>query len=336
MIVMLGSLRDVGVLMIQTLKTSDLPMADRFPAWRDIVANGDTRMRIASRRTDDFIATATAMKLGPVMMFASEHPPVRAERTPDLIRRWDPDTWLVVLDVIGSQRIDIDDQTVMTRAGDIVICHSSWSAAASSNPSLQRDHMVFAVFDRQEIPFGPDRLRSLLAVPLSDRAGIGSVVAAHLCTLATADGLAPEDAPHLGRLTLDLISLLLARRLDDLGQLSPDGLQNGQYAAVQAFIRARLHDPDLTPELVASAHHMSLRSLQRLFEANGTSVANWIRSQRLSGCRWDLTDRRYSTLSVAQIASRWGIAPAHLSRAFRAVYGLSPYEFRRAAGDQSQ
>lgn len=322
--------------MLQTLRTPDLPKADRFAAWRDVVANGDARMRIASLHTDDFVATATAMNLGPVMMFASDHPPVRAERTPDLIRRSDHEAYLVIVDVLGGQRIDIDDHTVATGAGDIILFHSSWPVCALSDPSAHRDRLVFASFQQQEIPFGPDRLRRLLAKPLSDAAGIGSVVAAHLRMLTTVDSIAPAEAPHLGRLTIDLISLLLARRLDDLSPLSSDGLQNGQYAAVRSFIRARLHDPELTPELIAAAHHMSLWSLQRLFEANGMSVAKWIRNERLSRCRQDLADRRQSGLSVAQIAARWGFAPAHISRAFRAAYGLSPSEFRHIGDDQPQ
>ena len=76
----------------------------------------------------------------------------------------------------------------------------------------------------------------------------------------------------------------------------------------------------------------SLRSLHRLFEGTGTSVAALIRTGRLERCFRELADPRLRHLTVRQVAACCGFRdPAHFSRAFRAAYGLSPAEHRDRA-----
>ncbi len=68
-----------------------------------------------------------------------------------------------------------------------------------------------------------------------------------------------------------------------------------------------------------------------LAEAQGTTVAAWIRHRRLERCRKDLADPAFSTAPVSAVAVRWGLPDsAHFSRLFRRTYGLPPAEYRRA------
>ncbi|PWU60027.1 AraC family transcriptional regulator [Micromonospora globispora] len=106
----------------------------------------------------------------------------------------------------------------------------------------------------------------------------------------------------------------------------------GLRSQVEAFVRRHLDDPELTPAAVAAAHHLSLRSLHRLFAGTGTTVAALIRTGRLERCFRDLADPRLGHLAVHQIAARWGLRDrAHFSRVFRAAYGISPREHRERA-----
>jgi AraC-like DNA-binding protein len=74
-----------------------------------------------------------------------------------------------------------------------------------------------------------------------------------------------------------------------------------------------------------------VRYLYRLFEAQGTTVAAWIRHRRLERCRADLTDPALRAAPVSAVAARWGLPDsAHFSRLFRRTYGLPPAEYRRA------
>jgi len=100
---------------------------------------------------------------------------------------------------------------------------------------------------------------------------------------------------------------------------------------IHAFIEQHLGDCDLAPGPVAAAHYISVRYLYRLFEAQGTTVAAWIRHRRLERCRADLTDPALGSAPVGAVAARWGLPDsAHFNRLFKRTYGLPPAEYRRA------
>src|SRR5690606_23925624 len=98
---------------------------------------------------------------------------------------------------------------------------------------------------------------------------------------------------------------------------------------IYAFMQQRLADPRLTPEVVAAAHAISLRQLNRILQEDGQSPADWIRRQRLDRCRHDLLDPALASRPVAAIGARWGFAdPVTFNRAFARQFGLPPGEYR--------
>ena len=98
------------------------------------------------------------------------------------------------------------------------------------------------------------------------------------------------------------------------------------------YVRSHLRDPDLCHASVAAAHHMSPRSLNRLFEGEVRSVTETIRSLRLDAIRAELLDPRWRRNPVIVVASRWGFREqAHFTRAFKAEFGNTPAAMRRRA-----
>lgn len=90
----------------------------------------------------------------------------------------------------------------------------------------------------------------------------------------------------------------------------------------------RLHEPDLTPERIAAAHGIALRTLYHVWSHPTLSPAQWILRERLEAARRDLA--LPGSRSVAAIARRWGFADAtHFSRRFRGAYGISARDWRR-------
>ncbi|WP_390624289.1 helix-turn-helix domain-containing protein [Fodinicola feengrottensis] len=107
---------------------------------------------------------------------------------------------------------------------------------------------------------------------------------------------------------MDLITTAVAERIDRIDAVSAQTQQRTMFVRVNAFIEEHLAETDLTPGLIAAAHHVSLRYLHRLFEPQHTTVAAWIRHRRLEKCRHDLADPALHTLPVSAIAARWGAA----------------------------
>ena len=102
--------------------------------------------------------------------------------------------------------------------------------------------------------------------------------------------------------------------------------------AASVSLRATLWTTSLSPRSVASAQYISVRYLHKLFEAEETTAAEWIRERRLEHCRRDLADPALQAEPVHAIAARWGLmSAAHFTRIFRAAYGAPPAEYRRLA-----
>jgi AraC-like DNA-binding protein len=122
------------------------------------------------------------------------------------------------------------------------------------------------------------------------------------------------------------------RELDVQDWGTPESRKHALLTTIQGFIQQHLGDPGLSPGMIAAAHHISLRSLHQLFRDEGLTVGGWIRRRRLERCRRDLSDPLLAARPIAAIAAAWGFSSASdFSRAFRAVHGLPPAEFRRSA-----
>jgi len=105
-------------------------------------------------------------------------------------------------------------------------------------------------------------------------------------------------------------------------------------AALRHFIDDHLADPRLSPELVAHAHHVSLRLMQKLFARDGDSPAAYIRRRRLEAARRLLL----SGEPVHRAGHRTGFYDIDtFSRAFKREFGAPPSAVRlRSAGALAQ
>uniref|UniRef100_UPI0004C754E5 helix-turn-helix domain-containing protein n=1 Tax=Streptomyces sp. NRRL S-31 TaxID=1463898 RepID=UPI0004C754E5 len=136
----------------------------------------------------------------------------------------------------------------------------------------------------------------------------------------------------IARNVVDLVQTLAEERL---GRSAPDAptVARMSLLRIRAYIDQHLTDPDLAPDVIARAHHISVRYLHKLFELEDITVSRWIQQRRLEQCRRDLARREVAGLTIAAIAHRWGFTSAsHFSRVFRAAYGVSPAEWRNSPG----
>ena len=167
---------------------------------------------------------------------------------------------------------------------------------------------------------------------LPGRTGMGTLLSAVITQIALdiAHHCQPADAARVSAVLLGLLSGLRRHEPDaDLG-LPPQANRTVLFQQTQAFIHQHLGDPDLSPETIATAHHISIRTLHRLFGAHNLTVAAWIRARRLDRCRHDLTDPLRRGQPIHAIARRWGFTNAsHFTRAFRATYGITPTDYQQ-------
>jgi AraC-like DNA-binding protein len=98
------------------------------------------------------------------------------------------------------------------------------------------------------------------------------------------------------------------------------------------MLRRHLADPDLSPGMVAARLGVSLRTLHKRFQEADTTFGKWILENRLLACQRALEDPRHAPFTISQIAYGWGFNDlSNFSKAFKARFGVSPTEYRRAA-----
>ncbi|MDT3397950.1 helix-turn-helix domain-containing protein [Streptomyces sp. B1866] len=313
--------------------TAGLPKADRFAWWHDMTYSALVATAMHTPHADGFHAAADVMDLGLGQITAMTYQPMTVERTPKLIRLSDPGYYQVSLTVHGSMGLAQSRRDVSFGPGDLVIYDSSrpFSGFAAAEPGAVK-HIVAQV-PQSLVPVRPDLLDRLVATRLPGDHGFARLLA-HFLTQVTAQAhhYQPSDTPRLLTVLLDLLAATVAQHLDDPAALTPESRRHTLFLRIRAHIHRHLSDPDLSPARIAAAHHISLRTLHRLFRPQGTTVAAYIRHQRLQAAHRDLADPRLASRPIHAIATSWGFPRAEdFTRAFRTAYGIPPRDYRQTA-----
>ena len=186
-------------------------------------------------------------------------------------------------------------------------------------------------FPRDLLALPPRSADRVTAVPIAADQGTGALASPVLRRVALdLDTYQPASAVRLCTALMDLVTTAVAERVGHAESLQIESRERTLLLGIHAFIEQHLGETDLSPGIVAAAHHISVRYLHRLFEAQDITVAAWIRQRRLERCRRDLADPALCAVPVSAVASRWGLPDsAHFSRLFRRTYGMPPAEYRR-------
>lgn len=313
------------------IRVEDVPPRDRLDYLRHAVADTFVPFDLHIDTGDDFQAQILTGQVGAVQVSQVSGPPLAAFRTARLIRVSDPGLFKLEVPVRGHTVFAQDDREASLAPGDFTLLDLSRPCRLADRGD--RHGLVAVKFPHTALPLPYDELYRLTAVPMPGREGLGSAIsslARHIVRHLDDD---PTNRTRLAAALLDLLVVALAERLDRSSALVPATRRRALLTTVYAFIDRRLAEPGLSPNLIAAAHHISLRTLYNVFESEPTSVSGWIRQRRLERCRRDLADPALSTRPVGAIAARWGLTDAaHFSRLFSAAYGVSPTEYRRANG----
>jgi AraC-like DNA-binding protein len=266
-------------------------------------------------------------QIGPVTVVDVRISASQGARTRDVIRHSDLGMYKIDLGIRGRAKYEQDDRQSLLAPGDFHLV----DLGRPSRVAIEAAHEVSVVmFPRELLPARGGDLRGLTAVPFSAQdpyaalvASLGREMIRHL------DSYEGDRGARVGAAFLDLLALAVATRLDRVPAVPPDTRQQAMTVRIQAFIEHHLGDPELSPEMIAAAHHISVRTLHKLYEAEDGTVTASIRRRRLERCRQDLLDAGLHGRPAGAVGARWGFRDAAgFSRAFRGAYGLPPAEYR--------
>ncbi|WP_084077398.1 AraC family transcriptional regulator [Demequina sp. NBRC 110057] len=151
------------------------------------------------------------------------------------------------------------------------------------------------------------------------------------CAAQVMSGPAERDVAATAAAARALIDLARAHADAVVGRATPPEVRGRELVLrAREFIVHFAPFRSVTPHTVADHVGVSLRTLQKAFEADGTTVSEVIGAARLARAR--LLLREQPQLTVEAVAERTGFGSASvLSRTFRAAHGMPPGEWRAAA-----
>lgn len=268
----------------------------------------------------------SAAPLGRAGFFSVSGSPQVVRRTHRAISAAPADPLKLCIQLAGTAVIHQQDREVLIVPGQMALYDTGrpydlrlsgdWSCAVVTVP-------------REAIRVSGDALTRAMSRPFDIGNGPGQLLANlteyALRSSGGADQASDRDI-HVGEAGIELVASLLDGRVSD----ESDELSR-KREAVLAYVRAHLRDPGLCHADVAASHHMSPRSLNRLFAGESLSVTDSIRRLRLEAIREELEDPRWRKSPVMVIASRWGFREqGHFTRAFKAEFGQTPASYRRS------
>lgn len=234
----------------------------------------------------------------------------------------------LVLQLEGRGRYTQDGRDVPQEPGDLVLLDTALPFDSTFEVGLR-----VLVWDLPR-----DLLAPLLAEPEKAVArrmrgdhGLGAVLSGCARTLAAEAERLEESAEASLQLHLCTLAALALGAGADARDQAPLAYRAARRQQIVAYIAAHFRDADLDAERAARDLRMSRRWLHALLDDGETGFAGEVARRRLEECRRLLDDPAQDRRSITDIALAAGFGDlSTFNRQFRARYGLTPREVRRA------
>jgi len=314
---------------VLVLDTAGLAKADRADALREAMRTAGVPANVTPLQTADVHTRLDLWNLdgdGTTLM-SRTGTGLWLERTARQVRMADPDRIGLTLLPPGQWTFhQFRTDHAATGSPRLVLVHQG---AAYDHRRLSRGTTIAVNMDRSVLDVPVDTVIRA-SRNLGEASPLHSLVCSYLVSLARTAGEGPGALVHIAATTVHLIRAVICAA-------AGDGRQRDSLAAclgerIRMYIEANITDPDLGPDRIAAAHHISVRHLYNLWRAQDAtelSLANWIIKRRLESARRRLADPGAAHLTVAAIGRANGFTdPTHFARRFRAAYGETPRDWR--------
>ena len=305
--------------------SADAPLDERSGEWEQMLSATHLPWTV---QVDDlgrgFEAWVRRLWIDDLALVDCECDPCSGTRQRRQLGDTDGEFVVVLMTRAGRETVTQGDAEAELRPGDAVVWDSTKPARFSVWEPLVKRSLVIPRAALEEVN---GRAWTPAGVMLDGQSAATRLLVSYLDSLsATLPALGSSAVTAARNATLEL--LMGALRVD--GEVpSTATAQPALRAAMDRYIERHLLHGAVTPNDIATAHGVSVRTVNRIFNASGQTVGEVIRVRRLARAREDLTD---SDLPVSTIAHRWGFSdPSHFTRSFKAHYGASPREYRTAS-----
>ncbi len=306
--------------------TQDLPQSERFGAWRGALCDHYIHLDTAADTREAYDGFIRKAQFGEITFTDCFLSPQTIERRTNHIALLDKDCVYVALPERGSQ-------VVQQRGRSISYGPGTGAYFSASEPYVLHNaeacRGLYLEFPREAIEQRSAKAVDGLVGGLNTSFGLGRVIGG-LCgsMVVESNTIADGSREQLGEKVLDLLAVAFESRANEV-PLTDSTARTVKLRLLKGYIDANIGNPLLSPERVAKAHQMSVRSLHYIFKGDGQTVSDYIWNQRLERCKQELQLPCSSKRRITEIALASGFnSMSHFSSLFRRRYGMTPTEAR--------
>jgi AraC-like DNA-binding protein len=304
--------------------TDQFAARERAVGWREFVGRTFCRSDIEPLAPDEFAGTTIMRQLPGLGVISGNCSPLRYVQTRQLS---DSDDVILTL-ASGAWELGHGGATDACAAGDAVLT----SAAGLGSYTLHAGGPHWGL----RVPLA---LLSPYVASLEDTFGrripaqspAMRLLRHHLRMVEQLDApdmaeVRPMAAAHMR----DLIAMAVGASRDG-AEMARNGVRATRLRAIKADIRQNIAR-DVSVAVLARRHHVPVRSLQRLFEADGVTFTDFVLGERLTRAYRMLRDVALADRPISTVAFDCGFQNvSHFNRVFRLRFGASPTEVRAQA-----
>ncbi|MEQ1955194.1 AraC family transcriptional regulator [Mesorhizobium sp. CN2-181] len=311
---------------VNRFSIADWPEKDRLGMLHDVYTGALLECDIAPADGElaEFTATARAMPGLDILSVASSGLRVRRSKT-----QIDPEHIYLNINLAGSRHVSQQGREAVSSEGEAMFIAGGAAVEMTIAPGSR--FMTLKMEVKAIEPLVPDYGDRLIQ-PIPSKSEALQLLSGYLGTLDKIEMLA---TPNLQRVVAtqvhDLAALTLGAVRDGADQARERGARAARLQAIMADVAANL-DGDVSVDAIARRHHVTPRSVQLAFEAEGTTFTDFVLGQRLARARRMLCDPLRDGQKISTIAFDAGFGDlSYFNRVFRRRFDATPSEVRATA-----
>ncbi|WP_438998465.1 helix-turn-helix domain-containing protein [Variovorax beijingensis] len=306
--------------------TAGLDQHDKFGYWQDVVCRALVDLECRPMSGMAFEASVEGSRLEGLSVARIEASAHRVERQPSAIARASEESLIFNFVLSGVAMAQQDGRSVVLRAGDGAVCDAQRPYSLRFDDTFK---IITIKLARSAVAHRAGSIHRITATSFGESSQMCPILFGYLVSFSKQASLL---APAASEKVVRNFTELLAAALDEVILASPLPLSEYRATAlmrVRDFVERHLDVCELDTAMVSTALNLSPRYINKLFEAENTSLTRYIWRRRLERAAADLQDPARASLGISAIAMAHGFNDlSHFSRAFRQRFGLSPRAYR--------
>tara|TARA_R110001599_G_scaffold325504_1_gene537688 strand:- start:60397 stop:61374 length:978 start_codon:yes stop_codon:yes gene_type:complete len=302
---------------------SEPSLRDRHERWSEMLHTSHLPWAIGKTLDEDFQAELSFRSFGAYRLAQCSCSRVDGFRSMSEVAGTDKAYLTLLYLQEGREQLTAEGREISLNAGDLILWDSTQKMRFRVPENISK---VSLLIPEETLISHFPQAHNYIGAIIRQNAGMGAILGAHMRALGLQiNELSDAQLSSVMDVTLDLLATTLRSEYG-----IDRSVQQATLSRIREYVVSRLGDPDLSPAGIAQVFGISIRHLYSLFEKQDSSVAAWIKVQRMDRARHDLMQAGLSGKSVTEIALDWGYQDlSHFSKTFKQAFGLAPREFLR-------